>query len=93
LEREIKRLQDEIRENSIKADAEEQKAAIQAELNALKENAAAMAGQVKQQLTPEAINPLITQLAPNLTVNANGLSMAQAQQLIMNAMKKILYEF
>lgn len=93
LEREIKRLQDEIRENSIKANAEEQKAAIQAELNALKENAAAMAGQVKQQLTPEAINPLITQLAPNLTVNANGLSMAQAQQLIINAMKKILYEF
>ena len=93
LEQEIKRLQSEIKEDKIKADAESQKAAIQAEMDALRSQASAAMGQMRKQLTPEAINPLITQLAPNLTVNAPGLTVAQAQQLIMNAMKKIMYEF
>ena len=93
LEQEIKRLQSEIKEDKIKADAESQKAAIQAEMGALRSQASAAMEQMRKQLTPEAINPLITQLAPNLTVNAPGLTVAQAQQLIMNAMKKIMYEF
>lgn len=93
LEQEIKRLQSEIKEDKIKADAESQKAAIQAEMDALRSQASAAMEQMRKQLTPEAINPLITQLAPNLTVNAPGLTVAQAQQLIINAMKKIMYEF
>ena len=47
---------------------------------------------MRATITPESVNPYITQLMPNLTVNAQGLSVAQAQMLIQQALKKALYE-
>ena len=91
LQREISRLQKEIKESKIQSDAEAEKAAVQAELAALKQNVAAMTEQAKNAITPESINPYITQLAPQLSVNASGMSEAQALQLIQRAFQKLLY--
>ncbi len=71
---------------------EAQKAAIQAQLDQLKADADSAISNLQANLTQESVNPYITQLAPNLTVNAQGLSIAQAQMLIQQAIKKALYE-
>ena len=91
LQKEISRLQKEIKESKAQSDAEAEKAAIQAELATLKQNASAMTEQAKNVITPESINPYITQLAPQLSVNASGMSEAQALQLIKRAFQKLLY--
>ena len=90
LSREIERLKSEIQESKIQADAEAQKAAIQSQLDALKQSASAMMEQAKTQISPESVNPYISQLAPQLTINASGLSVAQAQILIQRAIEKLL---
>lgn len=91
LQREINRLKSEIKENEIRAQAESEKAAIQAEIERLKESASTAVSKMQASLTPESINPLIKQFAPNLTVNASGLTVSQAEQLIHQAIQKILY--
>lgn len=91
LKREIDRLKADIQESKIKADAEAQKAAIQAELDQLKRSASDMVSQMQSKITPESINPYITQLSPNLTVNASGLTATQAEQLIWQMFNKIMY--
>lgn len=92
LKKEIARLKENIAEQQYQSDAEAQKAAIQAQLNQLKSNADAAVSNMRATITPESVNPYITQLMPNLTVNAQGLSVAQAQMLIQQALKKALYE-
>lgn len=91
LSREIERLKSEIQESKIQADAEAQKAAIQSQLDALKQSASSMMEQAKTQISPESVNPYVSQLAPQLTINASGLSVAQAQILIQRAIEKLLY--
>lgn len=91
LSREIERLKSEIQESKIQADAEAQKALIQSQLDALKQSASSMMEQAKTQISPESVNPYISQLAPQLTINASGLSVAQAQILIQRAIEKLLY--
>ena len=92
LKKEIARLKENIAEQQYQSDAEAQKAAIQAQLNQLKSNADAAVSNMRATITPESVNPYITQLMPNLTVNAQGLSVAQAQMLIQQALKTALYE-
>ena len=92
LKKEIARLKENIAEQQYQSDAEAQKAAIQAQLNQLKSNADAAVSNMRATITPESVNPYITQLMPNLTVNAQGLSVAQAQMVIQQALKKALYE-
>ena len=91
LSREIERLKSEIQENKIQADAESQKAMIQSQLDALKQSASSMMEQAKTQISPSSVNPYVSQLAPQLTINASGLSVAQAQILIQRAIEKLLY--
>ena len=91
LQREIDRLKSSIRETEEKNAAEEQKAAIKAELEKLKQSASAMISQAQNAVSPQDINPYITQFAPNLSVNASGLSVAQAQQMIQRALQQLLY--
>lgn len=92
LQKEIDRLKEDIAEQEYQNDMEAQKAAIQAQLDQLKADADSAISNLQANLTPESVNPYITQLAPNLTVNAQGLSIAQAQMLIQQAIKKALYE-
>ena len=92
LKKEIDRLKEDIAEQEYQNDMEAQKAAIQAQLDQLKADADSAISNLQANLTPESVNPYITQLAPNLTVNAQGLSIAQAQMLIQQAIKKALYE-
>lgn len=91
LSREIERLKSEIQESKIQADAESQKAMIQSQLDALKQSASSMMEQAKTQISPSSVNPYVSQLAPQLTINASGLSVAQAQILIQRAIEKLLY--
>lgn len=91
LQREIDRLQSEIDKQNAQAQADAQKAAIQQQIDALKASTAATIAGYQNQLLPESVNPYISQLAPNITVNASGLSVAQAQQLIDRALQKLLY--
>ena len=91
LQREINRLKESINESKIQANAEAQKAAILADIERLKQNASATLSKMQSTITPESINPYITQLAPNLTVNASGLTVAQAEQLIRQVFNKIMY--
>ena len=77
-----------IQEKKIQADAEAQKAAIQAQVDQLKQSASQSIAQMQAALTPDAINPLITQLA---TVNTTGLSVSQAEEMLSRLMQKILY--
>lgn len=91
LQREIDRLQSEIDKQNAQAQADAQKAAIQQQIDALKASTAATIAGYQNQLLPESVNPYVSQLAPNITVNASGLSVAQAQQLIDRALQKLLY--
>lgn len=91
LQREIARLQSEIDKQNTQAQADAQKAAIQQQIDALKASTAATIAGYQNQLMPESVNPYVSQLAPNITVNASGLSVAQAQQLIDRALQKLLY--
>lgn len=91
LQREIARLQSEIDKQNAQAQADAQKAAIQQQIDALKASTAATIAGYQNQLMPESVNPYVSQLAPNITVNASGLSVAQAQQLIDRALQKLLY--
>lgn len=91
LQREIDRLQSEIDKQNAQAQADAQKAAIRQQIDALKASTAATIAGYQNQLLPESVNPYISQLAPNITVNASGLSVAQAQQLIDRALQKLLY--
>lgn len=91
LQREIDRLQSEIDKQNAQAQADAQKAAIQLQIDALKASTAATIAGYQNQLLPESVNPYVSQLAPNITVNASGLSVAQAQQLIDRALQKLLY--
>lgn len=91
LQREIDRLQSEIDKQNAQAQADAQKAAIQQQIDALKAYTAATIAGYQNQLLPESVNPYVSQLAPNITVNASGLSVAQAQQLIDRALQKLLY--
>lgn len=91
LSREIERLKEEIQESKFQADAEARKAEIRSQLDALKQSAAAMMEQARAQISPDSVNPYVTQLAPQLTINASGLSVAQAQLLIQRAIEKLLY--
>lgn len=91
LQREIDRLQSEIDKQNAQAQADAQKAAIQQQIDALKASTAATIAGYQNQLSPESVNPYVSQLAPNITVNASGLSVAQAQQLIDRALQKLLY--
>lgn len=91
LQREIDRLQSEIDKQNAQAQADAQKAAIRQQIDALKASTAATIAGYQNQLLPESVNPYVSQLAPNITVNASGLSVAQAQQLIDRALQKLLY--
>ena len=91
LQREIARLQSEIDKQNAQAQADAQKAAIQQQIDVLKASTAATIAGYQNQLMPESVNPYVSQLAPNITVNASGLSVAQAQQLIDRALQKLLY--
>lgn len=91
LQREIARLQSEIDKQNTQAQADAKKAAIQQQIDALKASTAATIAGYQNQLMPESVNPYVSQLAPNITVNASGLSVAQAQQLIDRALQKLLY--
>lgn len=91
LQHEIARLQSEIDKQNTQAQADAQKAAIQQQIDALKASTAATIAGYQNQLMPESVNPYVSQLAPNITVNASGLSVAQAQQLIDRALQKLLY--
>ena len=64
---------------------------IQSQLDALKQSASSMMEQAKTQISPSSVNPYVSQLAPQLTINASGLSVAQAQILIQRAIEKLLY--
>lgn len=83
--------QSEIDKQNAQAQADAQKAAIQQQIDALKASTAATIAGYQNQLLPESVNPYVSQLAPNITVNASGLSVAQAQQLIDRALQKLLY--
>lgn len=70
LQREIARLQSEIDKQNTQAQADAQKAAIQQQIDALKASTAATIAGYQNQLMPESVNPYVSQLAPNITVNA-----------------------
>lgn len=92
LKKEIAKLKEDIAERQYESNAESQKAEIQAQLDRLKSEANAAILNMQSAITPEALNPYMTQLAPSLTVNAQGLSIAQATLLIQQALRKALYD-
>lgn len=88
LKQEIARLQEEIEEARIEEEAEAKKEQIQAEIDAIKEKANAAVSQMQINAGTERVNPYIQEIAPNLTINVAGMTAAQIQQLIDNAIYK-----
>ena len=88
LKQEIARLQEEIEEARVEAEAEAKKEQIQAEIDAIKEKANAAVSQMQINAGTERVNPYIQEIAPNLTINVAGMTAAQIQQLIDNAIYK-----
>ena len=91
LEKEIKRLKEEIAYNEATAAAEAKKAEIQAQLEQIKSHSSQLISNMTNQLNPSDVNPYLNQINTSNIINANGLSVAQVKQMLEDIYNKILY--
>lgn len=91
LEKEIKRLKEDIATTQATADAEAKKAAIQAQLEQIKSHSSQLISNMTSQLSPAESNPYLNQINTSNIINANGLSVAQVKQMLEDIYNKILY--
>ena len=91
LEKEIKRLKEEIAYNEATAAAEAKKEEIQAQLEQIKSHSSQLISNMTNQLNPSDVNPYLNQINTSNIINANGLSVAQVKQMLEDIYNKILY--
>ena len=91
LEREIASLREQMEERAIEDQAEIDKEAIRADLAALKTQVQEQMTIAQQQIAPVEENPYLKNITPNITVNAQGLTVEQARQLVKEVYNDIMY--
>ena len=91
LEKEIKRLKEEIAYDEATAAAETKKAEIQAQLEQIKSHSSQLISNMTNQINPSDVNPYLNQINTSNIINANGLSVAQVKQMLEDIYNKILY--
>ena len=91
LEKEIKRLKEEIADSEAAAAAEAKKAEIQAQLEQIREYSSRSISTMTNRLNPAEVNPYLKQINTSNIINANGLSVAQVKQMLTDIYNKILY--
>jgi hypothetical protein len=91
LEKEIKRLKEDIAETEFKNSAEMKKAEIKAQMEDIKNHSSQLVANMKQSISPDNTNPYVDQINTSNIINANGLSVAQVKQMLEDLYNRIMY--
>ncbi len=91
LQKEIKRLENDIKEAEIEAAAKKEKEAIQAQIDALKVAGEMAVSNMQQSYAAAGSTTNNNTTTNNMTINANGLTAVQVEQMIVDVYNRIMY--